>query len=82
MVLSTTIYEYSFIQNCCTTILLCLKKSKTKIKSKYGTTDPKELHNEEEYVNFRNEFLNGGGPLKRKITSSLYRTGKTLNSKS
>ena len=36
---------------------------KTGIKQKYGTTDPKELHNKEEYVNFRNEFLNGGGPL-------------------
>ena len=60
--MNTLLYRTVAPQSC------CVLNMKTKIKLKYGTTDPKELHNKEEYVNFRNEFLNGGGPLTQKNT--------------
>tara|TARA_B100000949_G_scaffold121648_1_gene107487 strand:+ start:90 stop:1370 length:1281 start_codon:yes stop_codon:yes gene_type:complete len=60
--INTLIYRIVAPMPCC----VMKKWPKEKIKQKYGTTDPKELHNTEEYANFRNEFLNGGGPLTQK----------------
>ena len=57
--MNTLVYRTVAQMSCC----VIKNWPKSQIKSKYGTTDPKELHNEEEYVNFRNEFLNGGVPL-------------------
>ena len=60
--MNTLVYRTAAPQSCCV-----LKQwPKGLIKRKYGTTNPIELHNEEEYSNFRNEFLNGGGPLTKK----------------
>ena len=59
---NTHVYGLGAPQSCCV-----LKKwPKNRIKRKYGTTDPVELHNKDEYANFRNEFLNGDGPLIQK----------------
>ena len=60
--MNTLVYRTAAPQSCCV-----LKQwPKGPIKQKYGTSNPIELHNEEEYSNFRNEFLNGGGPLTEK----------------
>lgn len=59
---NTLVYRTLAPQPCCV-----LKEwPKTSIKRKYGTTDLKELHNKDEYANFRNEFLTGGGSLTQK----------------
>ena len=59
---NTHVYGLGAPLSCCV-----LKKwPKNRIKRKYGTTDPVELHNKDEYANFRNEFLNGDGPLIQK----------------
>ena len=60
--MNTLVYRTVAPQPCCV-----LKEwPKGSIKRKYGTTDPKELHDKDEYADFRNEFLNGGGPLTQK----------------
>ena len=74
--MNTLLYRTVAPQSCCV-----LKKFKS-IKLKYGTTDPKELHNKEEYVNFRNEFLNGGGPLTQKYCQVCIEQEKHSNQKS
>lgn len=72
------VYKLNAPQSCCV-----LKKwPKNRIRRKYGTTNPTELHNKDEYVDFRNEFLKGDGPLIQKKLSGLYRTRKTFKYKS
>ena len=74
--MNTLVYRTVAPQPCCV-----LKEwPKTSIKRKYGTTDPKELHDKDEYADFRNEFLNGGGPLTQKYCQVCVEQEKHSNS--
>ena len=60
--MNTLVYRIVAPMSCC----VMKEWPKGALKRKYETADPKKLHNKDEYLNFRNEFLNGGGPLTKK----------------